>query len=142
MDLVLVRSACYFRLSDRQEADLATCVRIALVVAAMALYGTVTVPNLRTLARQPIGEQQLALAGRMRAWLKREMATGADLAKPPPLDDQLRYEVLSLVCAANNLIIALLVGVVLFQASQVYAHWQYERELKKMAAEDAVRKQQ
>lgn len=114
----------------------------ALIVAAMALYGSVTVPNLRALARQPIAEQQLALAGRMRAWLKREMATGQDLQKPPPLDDTLRYEILSLVCASNNLIIALLVGVVLFQGAQVYAHWQYDRELKKMAADEAARKTQ
>lgn len=108
----------------------------------MALYGSVTVPNLRALARQPIAEQQMALAGRMRAWLKREMATGADLAKPPPMDDGLRYEVLSLLCASNNLIIGLLVGVVLFQGAQVYAHWQDERELKKFAAEEAIRKRQ
>lgn len=114
----------------------------ALVVAAMALYGTVTVPNLRALARQPIADQQMALAGRMRAWLKREMATGADLQKPPPLDDTLRYEILGLICASNNLIIGLLVGVVLFQAAQVYAHWQYDREMKQMAAEEAARKQQ
>lgn len=78
----------------------------------------------------------------MRRWLGREMATGAELEKPPPLDDQLRYEVLSLVSASNNLIIALLVGVILFQGAQTYAHWQYARELKKMTAEEESRKNQ
>jgi hypothetical protein len=100
------------------------------------------VPNLRTLARQPISDQQVALAGRMRAWLNREMATGSDLEKPPPLDDGERYNVLSLVCASNNLIIGALVGVVLFQVAQVYAQWQYERELKQIRAEEQARKQQ
>ena len=79
----------------------------------------------------------------MRKWLNREMATPADAAQiPEPLNDSMRFEVLSLLCASNNLIIAALVGVLLFQGAQAYAQRQFEKELAKMEAAEKARKAQ
>lgn len=113
------------------------------MIAAVALYASVSVPNLRVLARQPIEAAQLSLGGRMRKWLNREMAHPDDAAQiPPPLNDSMRYEVLSLLCASNNLIIAALAGILLFQGAQAYAHRQYQQELAKAEAQDKARKSQ
>jgi hypothetical protein len=113
------------------------------MIAAVGLYASVSVPNLRVLARQPIEAAQLTLGGRMRKWLNREMAMPADAAQiPEPLNDSMKFEVLSLLCASNNLIIAALVGILLFQGAQAYAHRQYQQELAKMEAADKARKTQ
>jgi hypothetical protein len=110
------------------------------MVAAISLYATVTIPNLRTLALQPIAEQQITLGGRMRAWLHQPMASSAEAQLVPDLTDGEKYEVVSLICASNNLIIGALVGVLLFQGAQAYAHRQFEKEMKKMREAEKVQK--
>ena len=115
----------------------------ALVILAVALYASVSVPNLRVLALQPIDVAQSTLYGRFRAWLHQPMAAPAEaLAIPEPLDEQLRFDVLSLLCASNNLIIGALVGVLLFQGAQAYAHRQAANELKKIEAAEKAAKSQ
>lgn len=116
---------------------------VALMIAAVALYASVSVPNLRILARQPIEVAQLTVGGRIRKWLNREMATPVDAAQiPEPLNESMRFEVLSLLCASNNLMIAALVGILLFQGAQAYAQRQFEKELAKMEAAEKARKTQ
>ncbi|KAL7007241.1 hypothetical protein EMMF5_003080 [Cystobasidiomycetes sp. EMM_F5] len=106
---------------------------IALMIAAVGMYASVSIPNLRILARQPIQQQQNTLGGRLRAFLSQPMATPEEAAEvPEPLSDIMRFETTSLLCAANNLIIAALVGVLMFQAAQAYAHRQYLKEMAKM----------
>lgn len=103
------------------------------MIAAVGMYASVSIPNLRILARQPIQQQQNTLGGRLRAFLSQPMATPEEAAEvPEPLSDIMRFETTSLLCAANNLIIAALVGVLMFQAAQAYAHRQYLKEMAKM----------
>lgn len=110
------------------------------MVVAISLYATVTIPNLRTLALQPIAEQQITMGGRLRAWLNQPMASPMEAKLVPELTQGEKYEVVSLICASNNLIIAALVGVLLFQGAQAYAHRQFDKEMKDMQEANKVQK--
>ena len=112
------------------------------MIAGISLYGSVSIPNLRTLARMPVLQQQESLPGRIRRFLAHEMVPDAEAAKiPEPLSNEMRYECISLLAAANNLIIAALIGVLLFQGAQAYAHAQYRKELAKLEAQEAKKTQ-
>ena len=69
----------------------------------------------------------------MRRWLNQPMASANTADKIPPLADQDKFEVTSLLCASNNLIIAALVGVLLFQAAQAYTVRKVDKEITRMA---------
>ena len=114
-----------------------------LMIAAMALYSSVSIPNLRILARMPIQDQQITMGGRLRRWLNRPMAAATEAAmKPEPLTHQDKFEVTSLLCASNNLIIAALVGVLVFQGAQAYAQRQFEKEMRQRASAVKTQKAQ
>lgn len=111
------------------------------MIIAVALYSSVTIPNLRILARMPFVAQQATLGGKLRKWLGQPMADPAlDAQLLEPLDAAGKVEIISLVSAANNLSIAALVGILLFQGAQAYAQRQYERELKKFNEEQKAAK--
>lgn len=115
--------------------------KTALMIAAVAMYASVSVPNLRIIARMPLEAQAGGIGGKLRRFLSQPMPTPDHAAAiPEPLEGQLRYEVISLLCASNNLIIAALVGVLLFQAAQAYAHSKFEKEMKRLA--DMAKKQE
>merc|ERR1712093_11132 len=107
---------------------------LALMISAVAMYASVTLPNLRAVARQPLADQSAGIGGKVRMWLGQPMPSAVEAAAiPEPLTGQLRYEVISLLCASNNLIIAALVGVLLFQGAQAWAHSKFEKEMKRIA---------
>ena len=105
------------------------------MIAAIGLYATVSIPNLRLLARYPVAAQQAGLAGQLRSFFSKPMASlEEDLKLAEPLSDADRLEATSLLCASNNLMIAALVGVLLFQGAQAYASKLHEREVAKVSA--------
>lgn len=110
------------------------------MIVALSLYSSVSIPNLRLIAKAPLEDQVNSLGGRLRRWLNQPMPSAEEIKSgPEPLTAATRQEVISLLCASNNLMIAALVGVVLFQGAQTYAQWQLDKEIK--AARDATKVQ-